>query len=189
MHLTTLPTISLAVANLAAANPLHQVSRSTENSSGASTYAADDNLGQKILAKAQEAEGTPYVWGGGSCSGPTGSPTAGYDCSGLVSWAVCQVTGRNLFDEGLRVTYSMYCASETALKYKKVPYAERRAGDAVFFGGECDCSNDPSGVHHVGLMLGDGTSMWNALKTGTNVRADDFSTWDEDPCPYVVRFS
>jgi hypothetical protein len=57
------------------------------------------------------------VWGGGSCSGPTGSPTAGYDCSGLVSWAVCAVTGRNLFAEGLRVTYSMYCASESTLKY------------------------------------------------------------------------
>lgn len=44
----------------------------------------------------------------------------GYDCSGLVAWAVCQVTGRNLFAEGLRVTRSMYCASESRLRYKYV---------------------------------------------------------------------
>ena len=48
-------------------------------------------------------------WAGGNCKGKTGG---GFDCSGLVSWAVCQVTGRDLFKEGLRVTRSMYCASE-----------------------------------------------------------------------------
>lgn len=44
----------------------------------------------------------------------------GYDCSGLIGWAVCQVTGRDLFSEGLRVTRSMYCASEEKLRYKYV---------------------------------------------------------------------
>lgn len=73
------------------------------------------DLGKKILKKAREAEGTPYSWGGGSCKGIT---KGGYDCSGLVSWAVCQVTGRDLFAEGLRVTRSMYCASEGKLKYE-----------------------------------------------------------------------
>lgn len=53
-------------------------------------------------------------WGGGSCKGTIG---CGYDCSGLVSWTVCQVTGRDLFTEGLRVTRSMYCATESKLKY------------------------------------------------------------------------
>lgn len=94
----------------------------------------------------------------------------GFDCSGLVAWAVCQVTGRNLFSEGLRVTHSMYCASEAKLKYKyvsgvdrglmivtnmvkrKYPYAQRKLGDAVFFGGACSCSN-PDTIHHVGLMM------------------------------------
>ncbi|KAJ2902157.1 hypothetical protein MKZ38_000955 [Zalerion maritima] len=146
------------------------------------------NLGEKILAKAKTQEGLPYVWGGGSCSGPTGG---GFDCSGLVSYAVCQVTGRNLFSEGLRVTRSMYCASEKKLGYKKVAYSKRRKGDAVFFGGSCDCSDGASnsGVHHVGIMMNSGTKMWNALKTGTNIRADDFGSWSEKPCPYVIRFS
>jgi hypothetical protein len=58
------------------------------------------------------------VYGKGSCSGPTGSPTKGFDCSGLVSWAVCAVTGRDLFAEGLRVTYDMYCASASKRKYE-----------------------------------------------------------------------
>ncbi|KAJ4286069.1 hypothetical protein N0V90_013416 [Kalmusia sp. IMI 367209] len=143
------------------------------------------NLGQKILKKAQEQKGVPYHWAGGNCKGKTGG---GFDCSGLVSWAVCQVTGRDLFKEGLRVTRSMYCASEKKLKYKKVKFSDRRAGDAVFFGGKCDCNNNPGGIHHVGLMMDSGYNMFNALKTGTKIRKDNFKNWSEKACPYVIRF-
>lgn len=113
---------------------------------------------QKILAQAETAAGLPYAWGGGSCDGPTAdSPPwqygdIGFDCSGLVCWAVCKVTGRDLFSEGLRNTRAMYCADEAKLKYKKVPFAERQAGDAIFFGGACDCGSSES-IHHVGLMM------------------------------------
>ncbi|OJD12381.1 hypothetical protein AJ78_07006, partial [Emergomyces pasteurianus Ep9510] len=69
-------------------------------------------VGQKVLDVAMKEKGTKYVWGGGSCKGPTGG---GYDCSGLVGYAVCKVTKRNLFKEGLRVTYTMYCASSSKL--------------------------------------------------------------------------
>ena len=71
---------------------------------------------------------------------------------------------------------------------RKIKFADRRAGDAVFFGGECDCLNDPNGIHHVGLMMDSEYTMWNALKTGTNVRKDNFAKWDEKACPYVIRF-
>lgn len=87
---------------------------------------ANSTTGQKILDKALTAAGTPYAWGGGSCKGPTHDQPPyqygdiGYDCSGLVCWAVCQVTGRDLFSEGLRVTSDMYCAEEKELKYKYV---------------------------------------------------------------------
>ncbi|KAL4735244.1 hypothetical protein BDV11DRAFT_174042 [Aspergillus similis] len=87
---------------------------------------AENTVGQTILEKALTAEGTPYAWGGGSCDGPSDDQPpydygdVGYDCSGLVCWAVCQVTGRYLFTEGLRVTSSMYCASEETLGYKYV---------------------------------------------------------------------
>jgi hypothetical protein len=71
---------------------------------------------------------------------------------------------------------------------RKVKFADRRAGDAVFFGGKCDCSNNPESIHHVGIMMDSGYNMWNALKTGTNVRSDNFENWDEKACPYVIRF-
>jgi len=82
----------------------------------------------------------------------------------------------------------MYCASEKKLKYKKVKWADRRAGDAVFFGGKCDCKNNPGGIHHVGLMMDNGYTMFNALKTGTKIRTDNFKNWKEKACPYVIRF-
>jgi hypothetical protein len=87
---------------------------------------AESTVGQAILEKALTAEGTPYAWGGGTCDGPSGDQPpydygdVGYDCSGLVCWAVCEITGRDLFTEGLRVTSSMYCASEETLGYKYV---------------------------------------------------------------------
>lgn len=85
---------------------------------------AGDDVGAKVLEVAMTAAGVPYAWGGGDCDGPTGDippydhGDVGYDCSGLICWAVCQVTGRDLFSEGLRVTNSMYCADEGTLRYK-----------------------------------------------------------------------
>ncbi|KAL9044029.1 MAG: hypothetical protein Q9214_002807, partial [Letrouitia sp. 1 TL-2023] len=82
------------------------------------------NVGEKVLAKAKTQAGKPYAWGGGDCDSPTGDQPpwdngeVGFDCSGLVCYAVCQVTGRDLFSEGLRNTHDMYCASESTLKYK-----------------------------------------------------------------------
>jgi hypothetical protein len=87
---------------------------------------SSSDVGKEILSTAMTAKGTPYAWGGGACSGPTDDQPpydygdVGYDCSGLVCWAVCKVTGRDLFTEGLRVTSSMYCASESKLEYKWV---------------------------------------------------------------------
>ncbi|EFE37482.1 NlpC/P60-like cell-wall peptidase, putative [Trichophyton verrucosum HKI 0517] len=177
----------------------------------------DGSIGQKILDKALTAAGVPYAWGGGSCEGPTHdmppwqNGEIGYDCSGLIGWAVCQVTGRDLFSEGLRVTRSMYCASEEKLRYKKYPFAERKPGDAVFFGGSCDCGN-PDTIHHVGLMMyvypiclhlrrlfsfhysltssrDSGDRMWNAPNDDVNqVQENSISGFGEKPCPDVVRF-
>ncbi|KAI9374324.1 hypothetical protein BJX61DRAFT_540872 [Aspergillus egyptiacus] len=151
-------------------------------------------VGEAVLEKALEAEGLPYAWGGGSCDGPSGDKDpydygeVGFDCSGLVSWAVCQVTGRDLFSEGLRVTRSMYCADEETLGYTKYSYDERQAGDAVFFGGECDCDNWET-IYHVGLMMDSDDRMWNAPSDDANqVQENAISTFGDTPCPYVIRF-
>ncbi|KAG0138828.1 hypothetical protein HOY82DRAFT_5905 [Tuber indicum] len=158
------------------------------------------HVGSKILQKALTAAGTPYAWGGGSCNGPTRDQPpyqhgeTGYDCSGLLCWAVCQVTGRDLFKAGLRVTHSMYCASDATLAangMNKVGYAERRVGDAVFFGNECSCaSGKRNSIHHVGIMMDSGTRMWNAPNDDINkVLESNIATYGEKPCPWVVRFS
>ncbi len=68
----------------------------------------EGTVGQAIL-DGPSADNPPYQYG-----------DVGYDCSGLVCWAVCQVTGRDLFTEGLRVTSTMYCADEAKLGYKYV---------------------------------------------------------------------
>ncbi|WP_115686495.1 peptidoglycan DD-metalloendopeptidase family protein [Corynebacterium senegalense] len=46
-------------------------------------------VGERILAAARQQFGLPYVWGGGDKNGPT---SGGFDCSGLVLWAVYQAT-------------------------------------------------------------------------------------------------
>ncbi|KAL6230335.1 hypothetical protein BDW75DRAFT_234493 [Aspergillus navahoensis] len=156
----------------------------------------ESTVGQAILEKALTAEGAPYAWSGGSCDGPSDDQPpydygdVGYDCSGLVCWAVCQVTGRDLFAEGLRVTSSMYCASEEKLGYKKYQYQQRQPGDAIFFGGACDCNHDSSSIHHVGLMIDSGDRMWNAPNDRVNkVQENSITGFGETPYPYVIRFT
>ena len=138
----------------------------------------------------------PYAWGGGSCSGPTHDQPPyqygdiGYDCSGLVCWALCKVTGRDLFNAGLRNTKAMYCASEAKLGYKKYPYAERQPGDAVFFGGGCSCTESSDDIHHVGLMMDSGDRLWNAPSDDANrVKESSIKGFSDTPCKYVIRFT
>lgn len=51
-----------------------------------------------------------------------------------------------------RIYVCMHACLLTAWS-RKYPLEERIAGDAVFFGGDCDCAGNPSGIHHVGLMM------------------------------------
>ena len=88
-----------------------------------------NTLGERILMYAETAAGLPYALGGRSCGGATADVSmeeqpprghVGFDCSGLLSWAVCAITGRDLFAENLRNTADMYCEQESILKYKYV---------------------------------------------------------------------
>jgi hypothetical protein len=84
----------------------------------------------------------------------------------------------------------MYCASEARLGYKKYPFSQRKTGDAVFFGGACDCDKDNS-IHHVGLVMSDGgDTMWNAPNDDINkVMEMSISGFGEAPCREVIRFT
>ncbi|MFG3225209.1 C40 family peptidase [Kitasatospora sp. NPDC048194] len=90
--------------------------------------------------------GKPYVWGG---DGPSG-----YDCSGLVQQAYLR-SGINL----PRVADDQYAATTP------IGSGQLRRGDLVFWSD----SGRASGIHHVGIYLGDGTFV-EAPRPGRTVR-------------------
>jgi len=111
-----------------------------------------NTLGNRIISSAQKQVGVPYVWGGESPSG--------FDCSGLVYWA--------LNHAGIKVPRT------TAQGYmqmaKPVNSDHLQPGDLIFFnfaGGK--------GAEHMGIYAGGGTAggrYIDAPHTGANVRID-----------------
>ena len=104
--------------------------------------------GDAVVSEANKFLGTPYVWGG---SGPSG-----FDCSGLVYYA--------LNEAGISVPRT------TAQGYKDmatpVDEATAQPGDLIFFGVQ-------GAVDHVGIYMGNG-QMINA--TGASVQITDINT-------------
>jgi cell wall-associated NlpC family hydrolase len=116
---------------------------------------------QAVIDRALSQVGVQYVWGGGNGRGPStgipdrfGSPLnrIGFDCSGLMLYAFSGAgislprVSRNQFNAG-----------------RKVPIADLRAGDMVFF------QNGGAPIHHVAMYIGDG-KMVEAPYTGADVR-------------------
>ena len=108
---------------------------------------------EAVIARAQSAIGTPYVWGGGDANGPTtgvnGGSVSGFDCSGLVLYAFAAA--------GVALPHY------TGYQYQRgtqVPASEAKRGDLLFWG--------PNGSQHVAIYLGDGT-MIEAPQSGQNV--------------------
>ncbi|MEV7005841.1 NlpC/P60 family protein [Streptosporangium sp. NPDC051022] len=110
--------------------------------------------GRAAVSAALRQVGTPYVWGGGSSTGPTGG---GFDCSGLVLHAWSRA--------GATLTH--YTGSQFR-QGRRVSFARLRPGDLVFFGGG---AGDPT---HVGLYVRDGV-MVHAPKTGDVVKTTNFA--------------
>ena len=94
-----------------------------------------------VVETALGYHGIPYVWGG--------STPRGFDCSGLVMYVFAQ--------HG--VTLPHYSGSQFQLG-EKIPPADLKPGDAVFFG---------SPVHHVGIYVGAGYFI-HAPQTGDFVK-------------------
>nr|BFE86968.1 hypothetical protein GCM10020093_095690 [Planobispora longispora] len=76
--------------------------------------------GQIAAAAALRQLGTPYVWGGGSSTGPT---RGGFDCSGLALHAWSKAG----------VTLTHYTGTQFR-QGRRVPFSQLRPGDLVFFG-------------------------------------------------------
>ena len=91
-------------------------------------HAPKPTLGQRAARIAVKAVGVPYRWGGSS-------PSTGFDCSGLVSWAYGRL--------GIALPHSSYALYD---KGRPVPAGSLKSGDLLFF----------SGLGHVGLYVGRG---------------------------------
>lgn len=121
-----------------------------------------------LIAAAQTQLGKPYVWGGGTYTGPSGVGSdgrgPGFDCSGLVLYAAYQATGGTLrlpHYSGAQITFG-----------RGVDWSDARSGDLIFF-----TSPGSSAPHHVAIYLGKGRIL-QAPHTGDNVR---YGTVDEFP--------
>jgi cell wall-associated NlpC family hydrolase len=99
------------------------------------------------ITAARTRLGLPYVWG---ATGPTS-----FDCSGLTQWAYRQA--------GVPIPRT---SREQYAQLPKVPLAEAEPGDLVFYATDV---RDPSTIHHVGIYLGAGLSLY-APRTGSTVK-------------------
>ncbi|TGO78578.1 hypothetical protein BELL_0062g00290 [Botrytis elliptica] len=113
--------------------------------------------GKDVVQAAVAKEGVKYVFGGGGCKGES---NGGFDCSA-------------------RTAQLQYHSSLG----KRIPRAQAKAGDFIFWGTNGDCMNK---VHHVGIFM---RSNWmvNAPHTGSVVRESTFEGSSE-LCDYAVRF-
>ncbi|WP_233434626.1 C40 family peptidase [Nocardia yamanashiensis] len=108
--------------------------------------------------------GTPYIYGGGGATGPSGG---GFDCSGLTQYAVAQASGGQVV---LPRT-----SQEQIYAGVRVPVEDVRPGDLVFPAG----SFGPTGPEHVQLAAGNGMVI-EAPYTGASVQ------WSRMPDKAVV---
>lgn len=113
-----------------------------------------------LVAAAQTELGKPYVWGGGTYTGPSGRGSdgrgPGFDCSGLVLYAAYQASGGKLrlpHYSGAQMTFG-----------REVPWEQKQPGDLIFF-----THTGASAPHHVAIYEGHGKIL-QAPHTGDNVR-------------------
>ncbi|MGH3302161.1 MAG: NlpC/P60 family protein [Streptosporangiaceae bacterium] len=109
------------------------------------------------IAAAAHYLGTPYVWGGGNIDGPTtGLPgsVAGFDCSGLVLYAVYQASGGKIT---LPHSSELMATMGTA-----VPRSQLQPGDVIAI------QVDPGDYSHTVIYIGGGMVI-QAPQPGQNV--------------------
>ncbi|MCQ9334502.1 peptidoglycan DD-metalloendopeptidase family protein [Corynebacterium phoceense] len=103
------------------------------------------NFGEAIVEAARSQNGHPYVWGGGDKNGPTGgldgASEPGYDCSGLVLYAVYVASGGKI-----ELPHNTVAQTQDS-HLKPVEWDERQPGDLIFLG-------DKGSEHHVGIYAG-----------------------------------
>lgn len=139
------------------------------NTSSDNTLTSSEELGLAIANKALTRQGYMYVWGGGHSWSSIKNPNwTQFDCSGLVNWAHYQAgvdLGR------IHYTGSLINAG------KGVTKSQLQAGDIILFSD----NGKASGVHHVGIYIGD-NKMVHAPSTGKAIQVADlsYSYWQRE---------
>ncbi|GAA5062243.1 C40 family peptidase [Nocardia callitridis] len=116
--------------------------------------ASNGTAGGSAVSAASQWLGTPYIWGGGGASGPSGG---GFDCSGLTQYAVAQASHGEVVLP--RTTY------EQIYSGVRVHPSDVRPGDLVFPAS----SFSSRGPEHVQLAAGNGMVI-EAPHSGSTVK-------------------
>lgn len=125
--------------------------------------AGGSSLSARLLAEAETAQGTPYLWGGDA--------PGGFDCSGLIYWAAGQLGIPNM----PRDTYDMLSAGVASGLL--VPTSDPQPGDLAFFGSD-----------HVELYVSS-TETYGAQQSGTLVGLHPYGGSYRPTAFYYVNWS
>ncbi|MGP0109638.1 MAG: NlpC/P60 family protein [Acidimicrobiales bacterium] len=143
-----------------------------------SSGSTSSSFGQMVVAAATGELGVPYSWGGGNASGPTvgiasGANTIGFDCSGLVLFAVAEASSGQIV---LPHSSELQAAMGTP-----VAPADIQPGDVIAFA----LGADPTDFDHIGIYIGN-SEMIDAPDTGAFVRVDTLNSYWQG-VPSVIR--
>ncbi|HSA51105.1 MAG TPA: NlpC/P60 family protein [Yinghuangia sp.] len=132
--------------------------------------AAGTPFGAAVVTFAMNQRGLPYSWGGGSVDGPTegfaqGRGIIGFDCSGLVLYAVYQASGGKITPP--RVSQAQVTVGQA------IPsdFAQMQPGDIIGF--------DPKrngDFSHIGIYIGN-QQMVHAPRTGDVIKVSPLSEY------------
>ncbi len=112
-----------------------------------------------FIAAAEKEIGLPYVWGGGTYTGPSGQATdgqgPGFDCSGLVMYAAYQASNGTV--------RLLHYTGDQVNETQPVSWADKQPGDIIFY-----TYPGETVPNHVVIYLG-GNKILQAPETGQNV--------------------
>ena len=140
--------------------------------------ASPSEIGPAILRAAQTQIGLPYVWAGGTLTGPSGVSSdgrgPGFDCSGLVRYAVYQATG-----DAVTLPRVSRDQGRPSPQVIPIPAGQARIGDLAAFTFDHRNGASTTDWDHIGIVSTVGpvgpTQMINAPETGRNIGYADLT--------------
>ena len=141
---------------------------------------------KRVVATAVSLIGLPYVWGGTSDRPQTPLGVVvpgGFDCSGFV-WRVFKqpYPGGASLAATLKGRTAAAMAGEVA-PGKRVPFAQLRPADIVFFG-TAGTRSKPAQIDHVGIALGNG---WMIHSSRYGVALVELKNWYRERFAWARR--